>query len=147
MPPDDGDDAGDKTVLYRRDSTGRAGVSHADRHGEAVTSESPLFLAVLTGSQKGRHFMIPMNGAVLGRSRECDIVLSDTHVSARHAWVGVVDGVAMIRDIGSTNGTFLNASSQSLQEDTPLSANDTIMLGGHYGLQLRVVHAKDAPLS
>ena len=46
--------------------------------------------------------------AVLGRSRECDVVLADANVSRRHCEV-VRDGDSWFAvDLGSTNGTELN---------------------------------------
>ena len=57
----------------------------------------------------------PLMGAitVLGRDDSADIVLDDPGVSRRHSEIRVThDGphlVASIRDLGSTNGTFLNS--------------------------------------
>jgi serine/threonine protein kinase len=45
---------------------------------------------------------------VLGRGRQCDVVLSAPHVSRRHCRVLVeADGV-VIEDMGSTSGTYVN---------------------------------------
>lgn len=45
---------------------------------------------------------------VIGRSSECDICLSATHLSRKHAELSIVDGALYIKDLGSANGTFLN---------------------------------------
>ena len=49
---------------------------------------------------------------VLGRDEEADIIISDPGVSRRHSEIRVTnDGphkVASVRDLGSTNGTFVN---------------------------------------
>ncbi len=45
---------------------------------------------------------------VLGRSRRCDIVLTDPNVSREHAEVRRQGDGFMLRDLGSTNGTRLN---------------------------------------
>lgn len=45
---------------------------------------------------------------VIGRSSECDIVLSAAHLSRRHARLQVIDGLLFVKDLGSANGTFLN---------------------------------------
>ena len=44
----------------------------------------------------------------IGRSEESEIVLLDPSVSRAHAVVEVRAGEAIVRDLGSTNGTFLN---------------------------------------
>lgn len=45
---------------------------------------------------------------VIGRSRECDLVLDDPNVSRRHAELRREDGAWAVRDLGSTNGIKLN---------------------------------------
>ena len=47
-------------------------------------------------------------GAVLGRSREADIVLDDANVSRKHAEVRPSGGSWTVRDLGSTNGVKVN---------------------------------------
>jgi hypothetical protein len=134
-----GDVSGDETLIYRRDSAGREGGAFRERQVAPTPMDTVICLAVLTGSKKGLRFAIPAQGAVIGRSATCELVLEDQHVSNRHAWVGFANGVAVVRDQGSTNGTFINTNGQNLIASTPLAIGDTIMLGGHYGVQLRVV--------
>lgn len=45
---------------------------------------------------------------LLGRSRECHVVLGHETVSRRHARLIFRDGNWVIRDLGSTNGTTVN---------------------------------------
>ncbi|MBV9312024.1 MAG: FHA domain-containing protein [Solirubrobacterales bacterium] len=47
-------------------------------------------------------------GATLGRSRQCEVVLSDPNVSRQHAEVRPRGGSWVLTDLGSTNGTLLN---------------------------------------
>jgi hypothetical protein len=45
---------------------------------------------------------------VIGRSTECDVVISDTNVSRRHAEIRpTIDGFVLV-DLGSTNGSVVN---------------------------------------
>ena len=62
--------------------------------------------AVLAGA--GRRHVLSGNRIVLGRSRECDIVVDDANVSRRHAEVWHDDVGWSIRDLGSTNGVKVN---------------------------------------
>ena len=57
---------------------------------------------------EGRAVVLGSQGAVLGRSRECDVVLSDENVSRRHAEVRPSGGSWIVRDLGSTNGVKVN---------------------------------------
>jgi FHA domain len=54
-------------------------------------------------------FALPINGTVmLGRSRDCDCVLTDPTVSRRHASLRYRDGTWWLRDLRSSNGTCVN---------------------------------------
>jgi FHA domain len=44
----------------------------------------------------------------IGRSRGCDVVLTDISVSRRHARLIPRDGAWVLQDLASTNGTYLN---------------------------------------
>ncbi|HEU4978560.1 MAG TPA: DUF3662 and FHA domain-containing protein [Solirubrobacteraceae bacterium] len=60
---------------------------------------------------EGRRFAIGPQGALIGRSRECDIVLEDSNVSRRHAEIRPVGALEWgITDLGSTNGVRLNGT-------------------------------------
>lgn len=47
-------------------------------------------------------------GVVIGRSRRCDIMLTDPNVSRQHAEVRLSGPQAVLRDLDSTNGTRVN---------------------------------------
>jgi Protein of unknown function (DUF3662)/FHA domain len=78
----------------------------------------------------GRRVVLGPSGATIGRSRDCEIVLSDANVSRRHAQVQPLAasphgwGVA---DLGSTNGVKVNG--RRIGSEQPLSPGDTITLG------------------
>jgi predicted component of type VI protein secretion system len=77
---------------------------------------------------EGRRHVIPPGGALVGRSRECDVVLADANVSRRHAEVlPAAAGAWTIADLGSTNGVVLNG--RRIQGAAPLQPGDRIALG------------------
>jgi FHA domain len=47
---------------------------------------------------------------LLGRSRDCDVVLASGAVSRRHARLSFRDGHWVVCDLGSTNGTTVNGT-------------------------------------
>jgi FHA domain-containing protein len=57
---------------------------------------------------EGRATILGSGGAVLGRSRDCDVVVRDENVSRRHAEVRPSGGAWIVRDLGSTNGVKVN---------------------------------------
>jgi FHA domain len=48
--------------------------------------------------------------AVIGREKDCDMVLSDPTISRQHARIGWYDGRPVLHDLDSTGGTFVNGS-------------------------------------
>ena len=66
-------------------------------------------------------------GAVLGRSRDCDIVLSDANVSRHHAEIRPAGDGWTIADLGSTNGVVVNG--RNARGAVALSAGDQVELG------------------
>jgi predicted component of type VI protein secretion system len=76
---------------------------------------------------QGKRMTVGPHGAVLGRSRECDIVLDDGNVSRRHAEIRP-DGAGgwRITDLGSTNGLQLNGRPVTSER---LRSGDRVMVG------------------
>lgn len=96
-------------------------------------------LVSLSGSHKGATFPIAATGITIGRHPSSNIVLADPRVSSHHAWIGLVAGKAVLRDLKSTNGTFLNAQTHTSVSEVELRPGDTIFFGGHQGDQFRFV--------
>jgi hypothetical protein len=135
------DDFDPEATLVYRGSSQPAGVATARKreHVTTIATPSGAHLVGLSGPHKGSHIAISADGITVGRSPYSDIVLADPRVSFRHAWVGIVDGKAVLRDLKSTNGTFLNAQLKARITEMPLSSGDTIFFGGHQGDQFRFV--------
>ncbi len=71
---------------------------------------------------------IPVSGAPIriGRAPECELVLKDSRVSRRHARLHARDGVLVLTDLGSTNGTLVNGHRVT---ELVLGAGDRIQIG------------------
>jgi predicted Zn finger-like uncharacterized protein len=64
-------------------------------------------LAVIQGAATGQIFPISKTRTVIGRSG-ADINLDDPESSRQHAALEIVGDVAVLRDLGSTNGTWID---------------------------------------
>ena len=62
----------------------------------------------------------------LGRRPYNDIVIDNLAVSGEHAVLQMADGEAILEDLNSTNGTYINGKAVKKQ---PLQNNDTIEIG------------------
>ena len=76
---------------------------------------------------EGRAILLGSSGALLGRSRECDVVIDDENVSRRHAEVRPSGGAWIVRDLGSTNGVKVNG--QRITGAQSLRPGDRIEIG------------------
>ncbi|MBI4815466.1 MAG: sigma 54-dependent Fis family transcriptional regulator [Deltaproteobacteria bacterium] len=68
-------------------------------------SANTVTLVVDSGPDKGRRVRIGERPLVVGTGNDCDLVLTDRSVSRRHAELRF-DGALIVKDLGSTNGTF-----------------------------------------
>ena len=75
----------------------------------------------------GKRLQVPMSGGVIGRSRDCDVVLGDANVSRRHAELRPAGEGWEIADLGSTNGVSVNG--RLIDAPTRLRPGDRIELG------------------
>jgi len=76
---------------------------------------------------EGTRFPVRRGETMIGRSAYCTIVVSDSSVSREHASLRLVDGVLLLTDLGSRNGTFVNGA--VVQGTRPVAAGDSIVLG------------------
>ena len=63
----------------------------------------------------------------IGRHPECDLVLSSELVSAQHAAIDESQATAVLRDLNSSNGTYLNG--KRVTAPSPLSPGDVVGFG------------------
>jgi two-component system, cell cycle response regulator len=91
-------------------------VSHQNEEATAVRAPNKLpegrgvnaCLIVLSGQAVGRIFKLTKAQYVVGRSDAMDIAVDDDGVSRRHATVTLHEGIVVLKDLESTNGTFVN---------------------------------------
>ena len=73
--------------------------------------------------------VFPLRNALtrVGRSLECEIVISDPHISSQHLQIDKSRQGYTITDLGSVNGTYIN--DVKLMKPVLLKEGDVIMLG------------------
>ncbi|MEO6095185.1 MAG: transglycosylase SLT domain-containing protein [Fibrobacteria bacterium] len=95
------------------------------------------FLQIISGVQVGRKIRIA-NGITLGRNPDNTVCFSGpdgTLVSGRHASIEKRGEIVMLRDLGSTNGTFING----VQIAEHALATDEVISLGVSGPKMRMV--------
>lgn len=74
--------------------------------------------------QKSQRFPINASPFRVGRRGDLDLTLSSRGVSKLHAEILVTDEILFLRDLGSTNGTYVNGHRISV--DTPVADRDLV---------------------
>src|SRR3954465_951283 len=100
------------------------------------------FLQIISGVQVGRKIRIA-NGVSLGRHPENTVCFSGpdgTLVSGKHAVIEKRGEILMLRDLGSTNGTFINGTQIA---EHALNLDEVVSLGVS-GPKLRLVERTSA---
>jgi two-component system NtrC family sensor kinase len=92
-----------------------------------------LSLLVLQGPDKGRRFELPDETALVGRDSR-QLPLTDNTVSRRHAELVPDDGSWALRDLGSSNGSYVNGARvtgrYSLKVGDQIRVGRTLMVFG-----------------
>lgn len=88
-------------------STEHTIVTSIEKVGKSEGQKS-AYILFLTGTLVGKLHMLADGVTTIGRSRGCTLVLDDTRISRRHTEIRLEHGNAVLHDLGSTNGTFVN---------------------------------------
>ena len=86
-----------------------------------------LKMRVVRGKPKGHCLMFPPGEFMFGRGPECDVRPNSDLVSRQHCLLAITDDGALIRDLGSANGTLVNG--QLVVGDRKLDDGDTVEIG------------------
>jgi len=88
----------------------------------------PAKLVVIGGALTGDVFPLDVDDATLGREASNTIAVSDVSLSRKHCGFSWHAGQWHLRDLGSSNGTFVNGVQV---ESHPLTRGDRISAGGN----------------
>jgi pSer/pThr/pTyr-binding forkhead associated (FHA) protein len=120
-----------KTMLYYPDASQKDDPITAIQRvtqGKKPTlpTHHQISLCIQDGNPGESQLPLSKNEIILGRDKRCDIVLRDPEVSAHHCAIIMYETVALLKDLGSTNGTVLNGS---LVKEDILKDGDKIQVG------------------
>lgn len=82
---------------------------------------------------------------VVGRSADCDVRIDHKSVSKLHCVLALSDGLVMVRDLGSTNGTRVNG--QRVRRAALLPNDHFAVANFRYRLKAGADTVEDPPLS
>ena len=82
-------------------------VTSISRISEKPTGKEAC-LVVIYGMELGKKYNLNSTSLVLGRSSKCDIQIDQESISRNHSKIVNTGKSILIRDLGSTNGTYVN---------------------------------------
>ena len=84
-------------------------------------------LVVVSGDTQARQYDLQLP-TVIGRSRTTDLRVPHPLVSRQHCEVFESNGILMVRDLGSLNGTFIGET-RIAEGPTPIKPGDLLSVG------------------
>lgn len=122
-------------ISKRRSRSVEEGESHISTDPTQAPSSTTakgvrLRLTVVKGAEASKDYDIEVAPAVtIGRLPQDNVVVikGDAGVSGRHCEIFLEDGRLYVRDLNSTNGTFVNGI--AIKKPQPLDDSDTLLLG------------------
>lgn len=90
-------------------------------------------LVSYSANPAGEVYRIYEGRTTIGRDSSCDVACpNDAHMSSKHFLIQYVDaaGVFMAKDLGSSNGSYVNGNIYIMDQAISLKTNDIIVLGG-----------------
>jgi pSer/pThr/pTyr-binding forkhead associated (FHA) protein len=99
--------------------------------GGRPASGAPSHLLVTEGGLTGTRISLTGAPVLIGRANDSTLVLEDDYASTRHARISLQDGMWVVEDLGSTNGTYLGQrkidSPVALELGVPLRIGKTVL--------------------
>jgi DNA-binding NtrC family response regulator len=122
-----------------RGEIGTEVLSERDGRGVSV----PVKLVVVVGPDEGKEVAVD-RVTKIGSGKDCHFTLTDSSVSREHAIVSSLAGKIAIKDLGSTNGTFLGVT-KITEAEVPLGA--LLKLGNTTLVVQPRLHVREVPPS
>jgi predicted Zn finger-like uncharacterized protein len=139
-PPEPAPAPPSPTLETQQSLEAQAAASESETGGHTITGkdlhkmgllelpkDKRFSLAVIQGAATGQIFQIGKTRSVIGRSG-ADINIDDPEASRQHAALEIIGETAILRDLGSTNGTFIDLERI---EQHVLSNQQEFRIGGH----------------
>jgi hypothetical protein len=126
----DDEEEGTKTTKVRRDSLLKGAPAEANEKDLQLPNDRKLSLAVIQGANSGEIFQISRPQMVIGRG-EVDITVNDVEASRAHARIDVIGNRVVLRDLNSTNGTYVNeekVTAATLENQSEFRIGSTIFM-------------------
>ncbi len=104
-------------------------LSEQERDVVAALPKDAGILIILSGAGLTSRYLLDSDNIKIGRDLNNEICFDDITVSRSHALIEKIDGSYIIKDLGSLNGTYVNAVAV---KNGVLKAGDEIQIGKYH---------------
>jgi hypothetical protein len=101
--------------------------SKAAKSAPEPAPRGPSQLVVTEGGLRGTRIGLTGAPVLIGRANDSTLVLTDDYASTRHARISLQDGMWVVEDLGSTNGTYLGH--RKLDGPVPMEVGVPLRIG------------------
>jgi len=118
-----------------------AGLMTEGRRFTSRRSVSFMIVRLLVSNNRANVKKVVLRSdTVIGRSNDCNLRIASREVSRKHCSILLSDEHVRVRDLGSSNGTYLNGEMIAANRDVPVPAGSELEIGN-----VRFVVHYDAP--
>jgi len=118
---------GKVTRLGARVDEGQTRIMTFARSADFTLEDRAHCLELIEGHDCGHRYIVGAAGASVGRTAPADIVLADSEVSRTHCRLALENGILMVTDLHSTNGTFIDGI--RISDPTPIPVGAILRVG------------------
>ena len=101
-------------------------TNHTENANKPVATDGAAWQLNALTEALGALTLTVSDSLSVGRGSDNDVVLGSKQVSRNHAVLSVLNGKLYVKDLESSNGTFINDQRIEANKSTNLSANDTL---------------------
>lgn len=118
-----------------------AGRNTTERDAESISDDSRMQWWLCWVFPSDQPPVALTHGLLIGRDAECEVQLQGSGVSRRHVLIHRQGPLFAVKDLGSTNGTFLGGKRV---EHAPIVPGGVLRVGQHVGVFIESVEAPSA---
>ncbi len=113
----------DDTTQIKKEKSGEDNLT--------LPQDKTFFLYVIKGPRLGYKYKITKPRIIVGRGSKADLIIPDLEVSRQHFSLEIQENKTILRDLNSTNGTYIDGervSSVKLEDRTEIQIGQSTLL-------------------
>ncbi len=113
----------DDTTQIKKDKNAEEGLT--------LPEDKIIYLYVIKGPRSGYKYKVTKPRVIVGRGSQADLIIPDLEVSRQHFSLEISENKTILRDLNSTNGTYIDGervSSVKIEDRTEIQIGQSAIL-------------------